>query len=101
MANTVIFPVPYLYPLYANGTCYCWVYSEYAHMEAVQKRSPHDQIALFLKIKPIKATAQQAISYYFSLQLGRLLETGMSLQQALYVFEGQDYLRFLKKKRGG
>ncbi|GIN17859.1 competence protein ComG [Shouchella clausii] len=63
-----------------------------------KKRSPHDQIAVFLKIKPIKATVQQAISYYFSLQLGRLLETGMSLQQALNVFEGQDYLRFFKEE---
>ncbi len=75
----------------AIGTC-----GAFFLFKHFKETSPHDKIVFLLKWNRSKVFVQQLISYYFSLQLGRLLETGMTFQQALTIFENQSLLRFFQ-----
>ncbi len=41
---------------------------------------------------------KQFLTYYFSLQFGRLLKAGMTLQQALTVFENHENIQFMQEE---
>ncbi|GAE37082.1 competence type IV pilus assembly protein ComGB [Halalkalibacter akibai] len=63
-----------------------------------RKWTAHDRIQLFLKFPICRRYVQMIISYVFSLHLGRLLQSGMTLQQALVEFENQNYLPFFREE---
>ncbi|WP_059103245.1 competence type IV pilus assembly protein ComGB [Shouchella shacheensis] len=60
----------------------------------MKPRSPHEKVAFLLAFKPTHHLTKRLLTYYFSLQFGRLLDAGMSMQQALHVFEKQNHLKF-------
>ncbi|ARK31435.1 type II secretion system F family protein [Halalkalibacter krulwichiae] len=51
-----------------------------------------------MKVPLLKKYVQITLSYVFSLQLGKLLLAGMTLQQSLKHFENQDYLPFFQQE---
>ncbi|SDB82987.1 competence type IV pilus assembly protein ComGB [Shouchella lonarensis] len=63
-----------------------------------KKRSPHDQMSFLLKRKSLRPILQRVITYYFALQMGRLLQAGMTIKDALQLFEGQRQLQFLREE---
>ncbi|WDF03990.1 competence type IV pilus assembly protein ComGB [Shouchella hunanensis] len=62
----------------------------------VQKQTPHEKVRLLMKWKPTNTMIRQVITFYFSLQLGKLLQTGMSIHEAIFIFEKQSYMPFFK-----
>lgn len=62
----------------------------------LQNKTPHEKVRLLLKWKPTNAMLKQIITFYFSLQLGKLLQTGMSIHEAIFIFEKQSYMPFFK-----
>ncbi|MFB4210892.1 competence type IV pilus assembly protein ComGB [Shouchella sp. JSM 1781072] len=58
--------------------------------------TPHEKVHILLKWKLSQTIMKQVITFYFSLQLGKLLQTGMSINEALNIFEKQSYLPFFK-----
>ncbi|MFK3937231.1 competence type IV pilus assembly protein ComGB [Alkalihalobacillus sp. NPDC078783] len=57
---------------------------------------PHLKINKLLQLKLTRRVTRRIITYYFSLQFGRLLGGGMSIQHALSIFENQTYLPFFQ-----
>jgi competence protein ComGB len=60
--------------------------------------SASKKVMFIIKVPFLKKYVQMVISYFFALQLGKLLRTGMTLQRALFQFENQDYLPFLQQE---
>lgn len=63
-----------------------------------KKLSPYDKVMTLLSFPIVHKYVQLFVTYYFTLQLGRLLEVGLSLQQSLQVFQRQDYLPFFQQE---
>ncbi|MCM2675016.1 competence type IV pilus assembly protein ComGB [Alkalicoccobacillus plakortidis] len=62
----------------------------------IKPLSAHVKINKLLKNRILSGFTRRILTYYFSLQLGRLLEGGMSIQNALSVFEQQTHLPFFQ-----
>lgn len=60
--------------------------------------SPYKRVMKLLSLPFLSKYVQTIITYYFSLQLGRMLGVGMTLQQALHLFNRQDYLPFFQQE---
>ncbi|TSB44727.1 competence type IV pilus assembly protein ComGB [Alkalicoccobacillus porphyridii] len=56
----------------------------------------HEKIDRLLKIHFLASVTRRVLTYYFSLQFGRLLAAGMSIQHALTIFEKQSHLPFFQ-----
>ncbi|WP_100373471.1 competence type IV pilus assembly protein ComGB [Bacillus sp. FJAT-45037] len=63
-----------------------------------KKWSPKRRMQFYLKVPFLSTMVQQVCTYFFSLQFGRLLLTGTSLQQALSIFEKQEHLPFMQQE---
>lgn len=72
------------------------VISVYTIIRKYRTKTAHEKMALLLKMKQSKIVVQQLVSYFFSMQLCRLLSTGMTIQQALFIFEKQNFLEFFR-----
>ncbi|MBM0067705.1 competence type IV pilus assembly protein ComGB [Alkalicoccobacillus gibsonii] len=57
---------------------------------------PHLKINKLLQLKITRELTRRILTYYFSLQFGRLLGGGMSIQHALSIFEEQTHLPFFQ-----
>ncbi|MGN7310127.1 competence type IV pilus assembly protein ComGB [Alkalicoccobacillus gibsonii] len=57
---------------------------------------PHLKINKLLQLKITRELTRRILTYYFSLQFGRLLGGGMSIQHALSIFEEQNHLPFFQ-----
>ncbi|KMK77335.1 competence type IV pilus assembly protein ComGB [Alkalihalobacillus pseudalcaliphilus] len=66
----------------------------FSYMVYIRPKSSVYQVRLLLKFPHVHQFVRSIITYYFSLQLGRLLESGMAIGQALSVFLEQNYLDF-------
>ncbi len=64
----------------------------------IKSWSPYQKVMKLLSLPVCSKYVQIIITYYFALQLGQLLSVGMSLQQALRVFNKQDYLPFFQQE---
>ncbi|MFC0561934.1 competence type IV pilus assembly protein ComGB [Halalkalibacter alkalisediminis] len=64
----------------------------------MKKWSVKKKIMKLMNIPFCKNHVQNIISYFFSLQLGKLLIAGMTLQEALLQFEKQEYLPFFQQE---
>jgi competence protein ComGB len=64
----------------------------------VKKLSPYQRTMKLISIPFCKRYVKTVITYFFSLQIGKFISTGMSLQQALTQFQQQDYLPFLQQE---
>lgn len=64
----------------------------------IQSWSSYRKVMVLLSLPVCNKYVQLIITYYFALQLGRLLGAGMSLQQALHLFNKQDYLPFFQQE---
>ncbi|WP_227936866.1 competence type IV pilus assembly protein ComGB [Alkalihalobacillus deserti] len=62
----------------------------------MKKWSVSERIMKLLNVPFCKNHVQIIISYFFSLQLGKLLSAGLTLQEALLQFEKQEYVSFLQ-----
>ncbi|MDQ0209009.1 competence type IV pilus assembly protein ComGB [Alkalicoccobacillus murimartini] len=62
----------------------------------IKPLSAHVKINKLLRIKFLAGFTRRIVTYYFSLQFGRLLEAGMSIQNALSIFEKQSHLPFFQ-----
>ncbi|MDV2685106.1 competence type IV pilus assembly protein ComGB [Alkalihalophilus lindianensis] len=62
------------------------------------KWSPKRRVESLLKIPWLSAWVKQLCTYFFSLQVGRLLRSGTSLQDALNIFEQQPHLPFFQQE---
>lgn len=68
------------------------------HTFKMRSSSSAEKIQFLLQIPFVKRYVRQVLTYYFSLQLGRLLETGLTLQEALNLFATQTYLPFFQQE---
>ncbi|WP_332633048.1 competence type IV pilus assembly protein ComGB [Halalkalibacter flavus] len=64
----------------------------------MKQYTPYERTMKLLSLPVGKQHVKTVITYFFALQLGRLIRTGMSLQQGLKQFENQDYLPFLQQE---
>ncbi len=60
--------------------------------------SSYEKVRKLLYIPYVGNYVRTMITYYFSLQLGRLLDVGLSLQEALRLFAMQDYIPFFQQE---
>ncbi|MBM7840342.1 competence protein ComGB [Alkalihalobacillus xiaoxiensis] len=87
-----IFPYVALFLFIVGAIC------AYIITQKYKTKSAHEKMAVLLKLNQSKIVVQQLVSYFFSMQLGRLLSTGMTIQQALSIFEKQNYLAFFRQE---
>ncbi|WLD92052.1 competence type IV pilus assembly protein ComGB [Alkalihalobacillus sp. AL-G] len=74
-----------------------------------RKKSPHEQLLLALRIPMLSNYIRILVTQFFAFQFGHLLRGGLSVSQAIQLFENQHYVRlfqdealFLKNElRGG
>ncbi|MDT8862764.1 competence type IV pilus assembly protein ComGB [Alkalihalobacillus sp. MEB130] len=64
----------------------------------VNKLTPSERTNALVAIPYVQHYVKTVITYFFALQLGRLMRAGMSLQQSLKQFQTQDYLPFLQQE---
>ncbi|WP_332689900.1 competence type IV pilus assembly protein ComGB [Halalkalibacter lacteus] len=64
----------------------------------VKKLSPYQRTRKLMSIPFCKKYVKTVITYFFALQLGKFISTGMSLQQSLAQFQKQDYLPFFQQE---
>lgn len=64
----------------------------------LKQSSPAKRVRFLLALPKGKRYVQTSITYYFSYQLGHLLAVGLTLQQALSLFNKQDYLPFFQQE---
>ncbi|KGA97295.1 hypothetical protein AJ85_14075 [Alkalihalobacillus alcalophilus ATCC 27647 = CGMCC 1.3604] len=68
------------------------------YLYVIKKSNASRKMNLLLKIPLIKSFMKQILTYFFALQLGHLLESGMSVRHALSIFENQHYLSFFREE---
>ncbi|GAE25332.1 late competence protein [Halalkalibacter wakoensis JCM 9140] len=86
--------LPYLFGggiLVLTLTCFYIIYQS-------NQLTHYEKIIRLLSLPILKRYVKLIITYFFSLQLGKLMTAGMSLQQALKQFELQNYLPFLQQE---
>lgn len=64
------------------------------------KRSAHEKVGVLLKIPVIKLIVKTFMTHYFSSQFGHLLKGGLSITQALHLFERQNHMQFFQVEAG-
>lgn len=72
------------------AACYYWY--------KMKAWSSYQKVTKLLAIPYVGTYVRTIITFYFALQLGRLLDVGMSLQEALRLFTSQDYLLFFQQE---
>ncbi|KHF37765.1 competence type IV pilus assembly protein ComGB [Halalkalibacter okhensis] len=91
---TFLFNLPYLF----CGLVLFLLLISILIFSKVKRFTPYERTVKLLSLPIGRLYVKTVITYFFSLQLGRLIRTGMSLQQALKQFEYQDYLPFLQQE---
>ncbi|MFA9457241.1 competence type IV pilus assembly protein ComGB [Halalkalibacter sp. AB-rgal2] len=83
-------------PLVLLLCCVCFILFFLLYMNRLKNLSPLHKINHFIKIPLIGRVLKLLITYFFSLQLGRMLTAGMTIQQALQQIQDQPYVELLK-----
>lgn len=68
------------------------------YMKVFRRLSPHTQMEKVYRIPVLSHFFRMIITYYFSSQLSSLLKGGLTIHDALTVFERQDHLFFFQEE---
>ncbi|WP_062048106.1 competence type IV pilus assembly protein ComGB [Bacillus sp. JCM 19034] len=83
-------------PLFLLICFVCSILMFLVYASRLKTLSPIERITHFIKYPLIGRTLRIVITYFFSLQLGRMLSAGMTIQLALQQIEEQPYVAFLQ-----
>ncbi|MEK4565615.1 competence type IV pilus assembly protein ComGB [Alkalihalobacillus sp. FSL R5-0424] len=83
-------------PLIACGILVVLISLYMYYRVKIKPMPPHLKINKLLQLKITRRVTCRILTYYFSLQFGRLLAGGMSIQHALSIFEQQSHLPFFQ-----
>ncbi|MGO4887142.1 competence type IV pilus assembly protein ComGB [Anaerobacillus sp. MEB173] len=76
--------------IFINLLAFCYYYFSYRHYH------PSKQISLLLRIPILNVFLKLMLTHYFTVQLGRILKGGLSVYEAMTIFEEQDQLPFFQ-----
>lgn len=91
---TVIELSPYLIALISIILCSVALY----YVIKMRSTTTVEKVKRLLFIPYVGEYVRTIITYYFSLQLGRLLDAGLSLKEALSLFTNQTYVTFFQQE---
>ncbi|WP_088103446.1 competence type IV pilus assembly protein ComGB [Halalkalibacter urbisdiaboli] len=91
-----VFSFLYYLPYLSISIFVLFILCAFYYLLVIKQWETKRKINILLGIPICKKLTRQVLTYYFSLQFGRLLGAGMSLQYALSIFEQQEYLSFFQ-----
>ncbi|GAF63770.1 competence protein ComGB [Bacillus sp. TS-2] len=85
-------------PLFFVVIALCLILLFLFYVFKIRNWSSKKKITCLLAVPGMKRKVKQVVTYFFSLQLGRLIKAGMNVSMALHVFENQNYIVFFSEE---